>query len=77
MQLPLHATSLGSGSHSPFSIHVDVFAPVRTNPDEQLKLTLLPFNVGTLSTTTLTDSPVYSVGNLHLTTKLINFESRQ
>ena len=29
---PLHFVSLGSGSHSPFLIHVDEFGPVSTSP---------------------------------------------
>ena len=39
---PLHTTSLGSGSHSPFSIHIDVLGPVSTSPEEQLKMMLSP-----------------------------------
>ena len=27
-----HSTFLGSGSHSPFPIHIDVLEPVSTNP---------------------------------------------
>ena len=36
------ATSLGSGSHSPFPMHVDELGPVSTSPEEQVKLTLSP-----------------------------------
>ena len=33
---------LGSGSHSPFSIHVDDLCPTSTSPGGQLKVILLP-----------------------------------
>ena len=38
----IHSTSLGSGSHSPFPIHIDVLEPVSTNPGEQVKVIVLP-----------------------------------
>ena len=45
---PLHATSLGSGSHFPFSIHVDELGPVSTSSEEQLKVTLSPLSAAPL-----------------------------
>ena len=40
--LPLHSNSLGSGSHSPFLIHVDVLGPLSTSPSGQVNVTLVP-----------------------------------
>ena len=40
--LRLHATFLGSGSHSPFLIHIDMLGPLSTSPEEQVKVTLSP-----------------------------------
>ena len=37
---------LGSGSHSPFLIHVDDLGPMSTSSDGQEKLTLLPSSAG-------------------------------
>ena len=42
INLLLHSTSLGSGSHSPFPMHVDVFGPERISPGEQANVTLTP-----------------------------------
>ena len=42
INLLLHSTSLGSGSHSPFPIHVDEFDPERISPREQANVTLTP-----------------------------------
>ena len=46
--VPLHFTSLGSGSHSPFSKHVVVLGPMCTNPGGQLSLMIVPSTVGIL-----------------------------
>ena len=40
--LPMHLACLGSGSHSPFSIHVVVLGPVSTSPGGQEKVKMLP-----------------------------------
>ena len=42
----LHSTSLGSGSHSPFLIHVEELGPLSMNSEWQLKLTLDPSITG-------------------------------
>ena len=42
ISLPSHINSLGSGSHSPFSVHTVELGPVSTNPRGQLNLTVLP-----------------------------------
>ena len=46
--LHLNLSFLGSGSHSPFDIHVaiDVFGPVSIIPVGQLKLMVAPSNDG-------------------------------
>ena len=46
--LPIHSTSLGSGSHSPFSIHVYELEPVSMWPGGQLKVIVFPITVGSL-----------------------------
>ena len=42
INLLLHSTSLGSGSHSPFPMHVDEFGPESISPGEQANVTLAP-----------------------------------
>ena len=39
--IPSHINPLGSGSHSPFPIHIDELGPVSTCPGGQLNLTVL------------------------------------
>ena len=39
--IPSHISPLGSGSHSPFPVHIDKLGPVSTCPGEQLNLTIL------------------------------------
>ena len=46
--VPLHSTSLGSGSHSPFLLHVDVLGPRSTCSGGQLKETVVPSSAGLL-----------------------------
>ena len=41
ISLLLHSTSLGSGSHSPFPMHVDAFGPESISPREQANVTLV------------------------------------
>ena len=43
---PEHFTFLGSGSHSPFSIHSAILDPKSTCPGGQLKVTLAPSGTG-------------------------------
>ena len=43
--LMLHSLSLGSGSHSPLLIHIDV---VNSSPEEHPKVILLPSTAGSL-----------------------------
>jgi hypothetical protein len=38
----LHMSPLGSGSHSPFPVHVAELGPVSTDPGGQLKVTVHP-----------------------------------
>ena len=38
----LHMSPLGSGSHIPFSVHVAVWGPISSNPEGQLKVTVVP-----------------------------------
>ena len=40
--IPSHSSPLGSGSHSPFPVHIDELDPVSTSPGGQLKVTMLP-----------------------------------
>ena len=49
----MHSASLGSGSHSPFSIHVVVMGPVSSNPGGHVKLKMLPSVTGIVSTLTV------------------------
>ena len=42
INLLLHSISLGSGSHSPFPMHVDEFGPESISPGEQANVTLAP-----------------------------------
>ena len=42
INLLLHSTSLGSGSHSPFRMHVDEFGPESISPGGQANVTLAP-----------------------------------
>ena len=53
--LPLHTTSLGSGSHSPFSIHVVELGPLSTIPGRQENETLFPSTSSVMSSETRTD----------------------
>ena len=46
----MHSVSLGSGSHSPFSIHVVVLGPMSTSPGGHVKLKMLPSVTGNAST---------------------------
>ena len=46
----MHSACLGSGSHSPFSIHVVVLGPVSTSPEGQEKLKILPSVTGNVLT---------------------------
>ena len=43
---PVQFTSLGSGSHSPFPIHVAEIGPVPISPDVQVKVIFSPSNSG-------------------------------
>ena len=42
INLRLHSTSLGSGSHSPFLMHVEALGPENISPGEQANVTLAP-----------------------------------
>ena len=42
LNLPPHISPLGSGSHSPFPVHIVELGPVSTSPGGQLNLTVLP-----------------------------------
>ena len=46
---------IGSGSHSPFPMHVKVSGPLRVLPVGQAEVTLLPLNAGSLKPMTLTE----------------------
>ena len=52
--LPLQFKLVGSGSHSPFSIHVVVLGPVSTSPGGQEKLATVPSIVMELSLSAMT-----------------------
>ena len=43
---PVHCTSLGSGSHSPFAVQTAVLDPTSIDPGGQLKVTLVPSVAG-------------------------------
>ena len=49
-KVPLHVVFLGSGSHSPFPIHVVALGPMRMNSGRQLKVTTVPCITGSLYT---------------------------
>ena len=44
--IPLHVTFVGSGSHSPFSIHVVVLGPVSTIPGGHVNMMVVPNSTG-------------------------------
>ena len=44
--LPLHTTSLGSGSHSPFSMHVVMLGPFSSIQGVQVNVIVLPLRSG-------------------------------
>ena len=46
--IPLHSTSLGPGSHSPFPIHIVVLGPMRTYSGGQTKVTVAPSVAGSM-----------------------------
>ena len=48
----MQCTSLGSGSHSPFIIHVDNIGPLKPSPGMQLKVTLVPITTGMVCSVT-------------------------
>ena len=62
----MHIASIGSGSHSPFPIHVVVLGPVSTSPGGQLKFTLDPSSAGFLSSIVSTEVLAAVSGILHL-----------
>jgi hypothetical protein len=43
---PVHSTSLGSGSHSPLPVHVDVLDPLRICPGRQVNVIACPSSAG-------------------------------
>lgn len=50
MMIPLQATSVGSGSHSPLLIHMVELGPVRTRSDaEQVNVMTVPSLAGLIS----------------------------
>ena len=53
--IPLHSTSLGSGFHSPFPMHVDTLDPMIAFPGGQLRVILAPSAVEILFPLILTD----------------------
>ena len=69
----LHSTSLGSGSHSPFPIHVAKLGPVIINPVGQLNMMLSPSSDGSLYPTTITPSLASVSGSEHLPTQYIRW----
>ena len=44
--IPLHATAAGSGSHSPFSMHVVALGPVSTSPGGHVNVIVFPNSRG-------------------------------
>ena len=42
LMVPAHVSPLGSGSHSPFHVHVVEFGPVSACPGGQLKVKVVP-----------------------------------
>ena len=45
---PVHSTSLGSGAHSPFSIHEDELEPLRIHPGGQVNVIFCPSRAGSI-----------------------------
>ena len=50
----MQSTCPGSGSHSPFLVHIDAFGPVRMNPGGQVYVTDCPSVVGVADFVTMT-----------------------
>ena len=48
----MHSAFLGSGSHSPFFMHVDVWDPLRISPGEQPKVIVVPSTAGSVNSIT-------------------------
>ena len=44
----MHSTFLGSGSHSPLSMHANVWGPLKICPGEQYKVTVVPSTAGSV-----------------------------
>ena len=53
LYLPLHSTSLGSGSHSPFPMQLALLGPISNLPLGHVNEALVPTRAGSLSTSTL------------------------
>ena len=54
MLLPIHSTSLGSGSHSPVPMHVEDSGPISISPGGQRNMREAPSNAGLVEPITLT-----------------------
>ena len=48
---------MGSGSHFPFPIHIDVLGPISSNPGGQCKVMLVPSLAGIMWPVIIRDSP--------------------
>ena len=68
-QLPLHSISLGSGSQSPLSMHVDSLGPMSVCPFRQLNEALVLTRVRSVSRVALKLSSIIDScrGGMHLT----------
>ena len=62
----VHFTSLRSGSHSPFSIHVAELGPISVSPSLQLNMMFSPSRAGSSYPSTITPSLASISGSEHL-----------
>ena len=67
---PVHSTSLGSGSHSPFPIHVDELDSFRICPGGQANVIFCPSSAGSMKSRAL----VSFIGSLHLPVEYNKFK---
>ena len=51
---PKHWRLPGSGSHSPFLVHIDVLGPLSSSPAGQANTTMLSSTAGSMKSSTLT-----------------------
>ena len=68
INLPLHLTSLGSGSHCPVFVHCAIVTPdlINEKSEEQLKVMFVPSNTKSLYPVTIMPESSENKGGPHL-----------